>query len=591
MNTSMNYALGDRKNKNRKGISARALKMMAPLLAGEKANIALAIFAALVWAAAALLDPIIIGRAVDVYIKNGDYRGVAVCLWQLLAVYLVILIASYVQTIALGGTGRRALFNLRNILFNKLQELPLAFFNQNKSGDLISRVNNDTDKLNQFIGQALMQLMRSFFIVAGAGIFLVLLNPRLGAAALIPAAVVLIATRLFGPWVERANLKSLQTTGKMSSEIQESLANFKVVAAFNRLDYFRDKFNGVNANNFSAAVKAGIASNVFVPIYGVASILAQMIVLGYGIYLIGAGDFTIGLLIGYLLYVNSFYGPLRQLATVWPTLQLAFAAIERISEVLALKSDMKIVENRFGRDKTDLRLEFRNVSFTYLDGKTVLEKVNLKLKKGKTYALVGPTGGGKTTTASLMARIYDASEGAILFEGKDIRSYSPEVRARRIGFILQEPLLFTGTIRDNIVYGNPYYIDCADEQLATALEDAGLSGLLARFGQGLKTKIVGDGDTISLGQKQLIAFIRAVLRKPDLLILDEATANIDTVTEQLLEEIIGKLPENTTKVIIAHRLNTIVNADEIYFVNAGTITLAGSMEQAVRMLTGRKRAS
>jgi len=364
-----------------------------------------------------------------------------------------------------------------------------------------------------------------------------------------------------------------------------------VVAAFNRLDYFKSRFNDVNKENFSASVKAGVASNIYAPIYGIASTLAQLIILGYGIYLINAGGFTIGLLIGYLLYVDNFYRPLRQLAAVWPTMQLAFAAIDRISEILALKSDMEIVDDKFGGAKTDFRLEFRNVSFTYLEGKTVLNKVNLKLKKGKTYALVGPTGGGKTTTASLMARLYDASEGDILFEGKDIRSYPPEIRTQKIGFILQEPFLFTGTVRDNIVYGNEAYAKCTDKQLAAALESAGLSGLITRFSHGLKTKITSGGDTISLGQKQLVAFIRAVLRKPDLLILDEATANIDTVTEQLLEEIIKKLPEDTTKVIIAHRLNTIDNADEIYFVNAGEIVLAGSMAQAVKMLTSQKRTS
>ena len=569
----------------------QALKKLSPLLKGEKKNLAAAFFAVLVWSVAALLDPVIIGRAIDLYIKNKDFQGVLISAAILLGVYVIGLAASYVQTIALGGVGRRVLFNLRNALFSKLQELPAAFFNQNKSGDLISRINNDTDKLNQFIGQALMQFMRSFFIVAGAGIFLLSLNLRLGAAALIPAVAVLIATLLLSPWVERANLKSLQALGGMSSEVQESLANFKVVAAFNRLDYFRDKFNGVNLENFSASVKAGIASNIFNPIYGIASSMAQLIVLGYGIYLIAAGNFTIGLLIGYLLYVNSFYGPLRQLATVWPSMQLAFAAIDRISEVLSLRSDMEIVEDKFGGDKTKSLLEFRNVSFTYPEGKTVLDKINLKFQKGKTYALVGPTGGGKTTTASLMARLYDASKGNILLDGKDIRSYPHAFRSQKIGFILQEPFLFTGTIRDNIVYGNEKYINSTGEQLAAALEKAGLSGLIARFSEGLETKIATSGNTISLGQKQLIAFIRAVLREPDLLILDEATANIDTITEQLLEEIIKKLPKETAKVIIAHRLNTISNADEIYFVNAGEITLAGSMEQAVKMLTGQKRVS
>jgi len=587
----MNYELSGSKNKKQKGDTTRALKKLAPLLNGEKRRLALAIFMAMIGSVASLLDPIIIGRAVDLYIKNKDFRGVLISTAILLGVYLVGLVASYIQTLALGGVGRRVLFSLRNALFAKLQELPAAFFNQNKSGDLISRINNDTDKLNQFIGQALMQFMRSSFTVAGAGIFLLSLNPRLGAASLIPAAVVLFATRLLAPWVEAANLKSLQAVGQMSSEIQESLANFKVVAAFNRLDYFKDRFNGVNVKNFSASVKAGIASNIYAPIYGVASTIAQLIILGYGTYLITAGNFTIGLLIGYLLYVDNFYRPLRQLAAVWPSMQLAFAAIDRISEVLALHSDMEIVRDKFAEAKTDLQLEFRDVSFTYLEGKTVLSKVNLKLQKGKTYALVGPTGGGKTTTASLMARLYDASQGSILFDGKDIRSYSPEVRSQKIGFILQEPFLFTGTIRDNIVYGNRDYLNCTDEQLTEALNSTGLSGLIARFGQGLKTNIASGGDTISLGQKQLIAFIRAVLRKPDLLILDEATANIDTVTEQLLEEIINKLPKDTTKVIIAHRLNTIDNADEIYFVNAGEITLAGSMEQAVKMLTGQKRTS
>ena len=587
----MKYELSGSNNKKQKRSLARDLKKLAPLLDGEKKQLAVATAAVLVWSLAALADPIIIGRAIDLYIKNNDFNGVLVSAAILLAVYVVAMIASYIQTIALGGVGRRVLFNLRDALFNKLQELPASFFNRNKSGDLISRINNDTDKLNQFIGQALMQFMRSSFIVVGAGIFLISLNPRLGAASLVPAVAVLIATRMLAPWVERANLKSLQSIGQMSSEIQESLANFKVVAAFNRLDYFRDKFNNVNIGNFSASVRAGIASNIFAPIYGIASTMAQLIVLSYGIHLIGVGSFTIGLLVGYLLYVNSFYGPLRQLAAVWPSMQLAFAAIDRISEVLALRSDMEIIEDKFGADKSDFQFEFRNVSFTYPDGKTVLSKVNLKLQKGKTYALVGPTGGGKTTTASLMARLYDASEGDILLEGKDIRSYPHQVRSQKIGFILQEPFLFTGTIRDNIVYGNENYINCTDEQLAAALASAGLSGLVARFSDGLQTKIASGGDTISLGQKQLVAFIRAVLRKPDLLILDEATANIDTVTEQLLEEIIKKLPKDTTKVIIAHRLNTIDNADEIYFVNANEITLAGSMENAVKMLTGQKRSS
>jgi ATP-binding cassette subfamily B protein len=197
---------------------------------------------------------------------------------------------------------------------------------------------------------------------------------------------------------------------------------------------------------------------------------------------------------------------------------------------------------------------------------------------------VGPTGGGKTTTASLIARLYDATKGIILLDGKDIRSYTPEERTKKIGFILQEPFLFSGTVRDNILYGNPGYKNFSNEQLAGAISEAGLQSLLDRFDQGLDTKVQTTGDGISLGQKQLIAFMRAVLRRPELLILDEATANIDTVTEQLLDSILKKLPASTTRVIIAHRLNTIENADEIFFVNTGRVILAGSFSDAINLL-------
>jgi ATP-binding cassette subfamily B protein len=362
------------------------------------------------------------------------------------------------------------------------------------------------------------------------------------------------------------------------------------VVAFNRLDYFRDRFGVANQNNFSAAVGAGIANNIFTPVYGLVSNFAQIIVIGYGTYLIANNELTLGLLIGFLLYVNSFYMPLRQLASVWSSLQQALAGLDRIYEVLDLKSDMEIVRDE-NKTQSNALLEFKNVNFGYPDGSVVLHNINFALEKGKTYALVGPTGGGKTTTASLMARLYDPNSGTILLDGKDIRSFDPKEKAKKIGFILQEPFLFTGTVRENITYGNEKYQKFTDEQLKEEIEKAGLAGLLARFDQGLETKVAASGDAISLGQKQLIAFIRVVLRGPELLILDEATANIDTVTEQLLEEILKKLPNSTTKIIIAHRLNTISSADAIFFVNSGEVTLAGSMEHAVEMLLKDKRAS
>jgi ATP-binding cassette, subfamily B, bacterial len=277
------------------------------------------------------------------------------------------------------------------------------------------------------------------------------------------------------------------------------------------------------------------------------------------------------------------------LATVWSSFQLAMAGLDRISEVLALESNMPVIGAT--AVESDAVLSFRGVWFQYPDGKEVLRDVSFEMERGKAYALVGPTGGGKTTTANLMARLYDPNEGSILLNGRDIRSYTPAERADKIGFILQDPFLFGGTVRDNIVYGNELCQNYSSQQLAELLEKSNLSTLISRFSEGLDTVVTTSGNSISLGQKQLIAFMRAVLRKPELLILDEATANIDTVTEELLQEILLKLPATTTRVIIAHRLNTIDNVDQIFFVNSGEITLAGSMEHAVDLLLHQKRAS
>src|SRR6202034_2693431 len=280
--------------------------------------------------------------------------------------------------------------------------------------------------------------------------------------------------------------------------------------------YFRRRFETANETNFAASVSAGYANNIFMPLYGLASQMAQLIVVAYGISLIQAGQVTVGLLIGFLLYVNNFYGPMRQLATVWASFQMALAALDRISEVLALESNLPVIEAAAAESESVL--SFRQVWFQYPDGKEVLRDVSFEMERGKAYALVGPTGGGKTTTANLMARLYDPTQGSVLLHGRDIRSYTPEQRAQKIGFILQDPFLFSGSVRDNIVYGNEAYRDYTSRQLAEVVEEANLSSLISRFPDGLDTVVATSGNSISLGQKQLIAFMRAALRRPELLI-------------------------------------------------------------------------
>ncbi|MEO3403500.1 ABC transporter ATP-binding protein [Mucilaginibacter sp. CAU 1740] len=586
----MNYDLNQLSKTQQKTSTLAGLKKLLQLIAHEKPTLIIAFFIILANSTLNLLGPLIIGHTIDNYVEHKDFHGVLRNAAILLAMYSIALFTSYKQTTLMGGVGQRMLFTLRNSIFNKLQQLPLAFFNQNKAGDLISRVNNDTDKLNQFFSQSLMQFIGNISTMIGAGIFLLVINFELGAAALAPSLVILFLTLALSPWIKRKNAANLKSTGGLSAEIQESLNNFKVIIAFNRRDYFRKRFEHANADNYKTAIGAGLANNVFVPVYGLFASMAQLIVLCFGIYLISKGMFSIGLMVSYLSYSTNFYNPLRQLAALWTNFQTAMAGWDRISQILSLESNLPILPAGLTEENAGL-LEFKHVHFSYDESREILHDIRFKLEQGKTYALVGPTGGGKTTTASLIARLYDPTKGVVLLGGKDIRTLTAEERSQKIGFILQEPFLFTGTVRDNILYGNPLYKDHTNQQMEQVIRDANLGGLLAIFEEGLETKVLSGGDSISLGQKQLIAFMRAVLRNPEILILDEATANIDTITEKLLSDILDKLPETTTRVIIAHRLNTIENADEIFFVNSGEVIKAGSFNDAMDLLLQGKRVS
>ncbi|PPL04716.1 ABC transporter ATP-binding protein [Parapedobacter indicus] len=586
----MNYNLNQLTAKEHKTSTVSSLKRLLRLIAHERKNLLLALLTILINATLNLLGPYIIGHTIDAYVITKQYHGLFVFSAILLGMYLAVLLTSYLQTKLMGSIGQRLLFTLRNAIFNKLQRLPVAFFNQNKAGDLISRVNNDTDKLNQFFSQALTQFIGSIATMTGAGIFLLVINVKLGLAALSPAIFILLFTKVVSPWVKKKNALNLKSTGSMSAEIQESLDNFKVIVAFNRRDYFRKRFDETNKEYYGTAIRAGLANTIFLPVYSLFSSLAQLTVLAFGIYLITIGEFTVGLLVSYLAYCVNFYHPLRQLASLWSSFQVAMAGWDRISQILSLETNLNRVTVEAAETFSAL-LEFKQVHFAYPNGKEILHDINLRLEKGKTYALVGPTGGGKTTTASLMARLYDPTQGVVLLKGRDIRSYEPAELAQKIGFILQEPFLFSGTVKENILYGNGMYNAYTDEQLKELINVKGLEELLSVFDRGLDTVVSSNADNLSLGVKQVIAFIRAVLRDPELLILDEATANIDTVTEQLLEKILKKLPEETTLVIIAHRLNTIENADEIFFVNLGEVTRAGSFREAINRLMQGKRAS
>lgn len=579
-----------------KGNFKDALKEMIHFLSEEKRVLWLSFFIMVLNAGITMFTPYLIGYTIDHYIETKEIDGLSLFSFFLLILYVFGAGTQYMQTQLMGKLGQRVLYRLRNAVFDKLQQLPVAFFNQNKSGDLIARINNDTDRVNQFFSQSLMRFLDSIFTMIGAAIFLLWLQPKLGGAALLPAIFIVLLIVLISPWVKQMNKKSLDTSGQLSAEIQENLNNFKTIIVFNRRDYFRKKFNQINQLNYRHAIKAGLSNSIFLPAFSFFSNVAQLIVLVFGIYLIAQGEFTIGLLISYLAYINNFYQPLRQLGNLWASLQTSLAAWDRIDAIFKMDAPLppsdSVASDSETDSKTEIILEFKEVWFQYEeDGEWILKDWSFRLERGKTYAFIGPTGGGKSTTANLISRLYDPTKGIILLDGKDLKTYSSQALTERIGFILQEPFILSGTLKDNLLYGNEALKGISDEALTQKLSEAHLDQLLLRFNGGLSTSLAPHLDTISLGQKQLIAFIRAVLRQPELLILDEATANIDTVTEQLLSEIINQLPGSTTKVVIAHRLNTIEKADEIFFVNSGQVSPAGNLTNALQMLLTEKRVS
>ena len=563
-----------------------SIATILPLFAGETKNLIMIIITVLINIGTGVITPYIITRAIDGPIANKDIQTLALMSLGLLILYIISAIAAYGQARIMGYVSQRVLFRLRAKVFSSLQSLPIDFFNRNKAGDLISRINNDTNKINQFLSEGVLRFTSLFFSLIGIAGMMLYLNWQLASIVFILTAIILIITRIATPFIEGINKVGLENQGSLSSEVQEGLLNFNAIVAFQIQDYYQDNFNKISEAVYKTKIQTNILNDNIAPLYTFIANLAQIILLAVGVSFILSGSITIGLLIGFLAYAQKFFEPLRILGSIVGSLQGALAAWTRVQEIIGLESNLILEEDKSGikKRKTKHILEFDNVSFGYDENK-IIKNMNFTLEQGKIYALVGPTGGGKSTTASLMARLYDPQQGLVKLYNKDIRIYTEEDRTKAIGFILQEPFLFSGTIGDNIRYGNPDLVDKSNAELIEILKDNNLLDLISSFENGVASSI--ENNNISIGQKQIISFIRVILRKPELLILDEATANIDTITEQNLQDIIHQLPDTTTKVIIAHRLNTIKKADQIFFISQGILTPAEDFQDALNLIKNK----
>jgi ATP-binding cassette subfamily B multidrug efflux pump len=517
--------------------------------------------------------PWLIGRAIDRYILGDDPARLFRTMALLFGVYVAGTLATRGQIRQVGSVGQRVLASMRERIFERLQRLPLRYFDRHPVGDVMSRVTNDVDTLNQLLSQGITQLLGSLFSLIGIVVAMLILDWRLALVSFAIIPVMLLTNVFFARRARRAFRTTRVTVGDVTAGLQEEIIGVREAQAFNRTAANIERFRERNAANRAANVQAVAITSAFAPAIDVLSTLATAVVIGYGGYLVLTGTLTVGLLTAFLIYVQQFFRPILLASQVYTQGQAALAGAERIYNILDEEPEPPDPPGAGKLGEIEGRIQFEDVTFAYDPGRSVLHDVSFNIEPGQTVALVGPTGAGKTTIANLIPRFYDATGGSIRVDGFDVREVERRSLRRRIASVLQEPFLFSGTVAENIRYGR---LDATQEEIEAAARAVSAHHFITALPHGYDTQLGTGGGTLSGGQRQLVSFARAVLADPRILILDEATSNIDTRTEALIQTALRTLLRGRTSVVIAHRLSTIRNADVILVVESGRVVERGT---------------
>ncbi len=522
---------------------------------------------------ASLAGPILLGRAIDIYITSGDFSGLLRITMLMLAVYLVAGVATIGQGVVMVNIGQRFVADIRVGLFAHLQTLSMAYHDHHKVGDVMSRVANDTDAINQALSNGLITFTANILSLGGIMIAMFFLNWQLASGTLILLPLMLFITSQITRHSRTAFRAVQRNLGMLNAAMEEDISGIRVVQAFAREADTLAEFAAVNAANRQAGIKADIITASLGPMFTTMSALTIGVTAWLGSWLALRDIVSVGVIATFVIYIMNFFRPMRSVAMVYNQLQSALAGAERIFAVLDEEPTVKDAPAAAPLPRIKGEVKFENVTFEYEPDKPVVLDINLKARPGQTMALVGPTGAGKTTLISLLSRFYDVTSGAISVDGHDIRTIQQDSLRQQLGIVLQDTFLFSDTVMENIRYGR---LDATDEEVIAAARLANADRFIHLLPRGYQTQVSEQGHNFSQGQRQLLAIARAILADPRILILDEATSSVDTRTEMQIQEALLRLMEGRTSFVIAHRLSTIRKADQVLVVNDHRIIERGT---------------
>ena len=534
---------------------------------------------------ASLAEPLIIGYAIDEGLVAGSLAVIYAMVALYVGVNVITWVFSYVQTIGMGWIGQHMILDLRNTLFGHLQSLSLQFYSEQKAGWIISRLTNDIENFNNLLNDGVQNLVKNGLTLIGVFIAIFFVDWRLALATISILPVMVVLTTWFRIESWKAYRAAREAVAEVAAHLQENVSGMRVVQAFTSEKKSATRFDERNHAYRRANARATVLSAIYFPGVEVLGSVGLAVVLLYGGYRVIAGEMSVGELVAFVGLLNMFFQPIQQLSQLYSDLQSTVASLEKVFAVLDTESDR--ADSPDARDLLDLRgdVEFERVSFAYGDDK-VLNDVSFRIKPGETLAIVGETGAGKSTVIKLLSRFYDPTEGSIRIDGEDLRNVRGSSLRQHMGVVLQDTFLFTGTIKENIRYGRP---DATDEEIIAAAKTVGADDFIRRFPEGYETQVRERGGRLSVGERQLVSFARALLADPKLLVLDEATSSVDLTTEARIEAALGRLLAGRTSIVIAHRLSTVRRANRILVMGEGRVLEQGTHDELLSLPSAYRR--